>query len=190
MQRNKSRIQCTFLVWGNNKALLQVVWKRKHRFLIGVWNQVKIHEMHPRNYPPHARIHAKVLWRDPSSPPHPLPQLHISIATFPSRLSYILANDNPPLPSTRTQCLRQNLREKHHFQNGGWTKWEAVQFADELEAKQDMEKDDWEYWKEADKQWEGLDLQINGPLLFEWDDQWLGLILGGALCDNCSSFWY
>ncbi len=42
-----------------------------------------------------------------------------------------------------------------------------MQFADELEAKQDMEKDDWEYWKEADKQWEGLDLQINGPLLFE-----------------------
>jgi len=29
---------------------------------------------------------------------------------------------------------------------------------------------DWECWKEADKQREALDLQINGPSSFEWND--------------------
>ncbi len=29
---------------------------------------------------------------------------------------------------------------------------------------------DWECWKEAEKRREALDLQINGPFLFEWDD--------------------
>ena len=43
-----------------------------------------------------------------------------------------------------------------------------MQLADELEAKQKMVKADWECWKEADKQREALDLQINGPSLFEW----------------------
>jgi hypothetical protein len=33
-----------------------------------------------------------------------------------------------------------------------------------------LEKAKWGLWKEADKWWEALDLQINGPLLFEWDD--------------------
>jgi len=33
-----------------------------------------------------------------------------------------------------------------------------------------MVKADWECWKKADKQREALDLQINGPSLFEWDD--------------------
>jgi hypothetical protein len=33
-----------------------------------------------------------------------------------------------------------------------------------------MVKADWECWKEADKRQEALDLQINGPCLFEWDD--------------------
>jgi hypothetical protein len=45
-----------------------------------------------------------------------------------------------------------------------------VQLADELEAKQNMVKVNWECWKEANKQREALDLQINGPSLFEWDD--------------------
>ena len=45
-----------------------------------------------------------------------------------------------------------------------------MQLADELEAKQAMVKADWECWKEADKQQEALDLQINGNFLFEWDD--------------------
>jgi hypothetical protein len=45
-----------------------------------------------------------------------------------------------------------------------------VQLADKLEAKRKMVKADWECWKEADKQREALDLQINGPFLFEWDD--------------------
>ncbi len=29
---------------------------------------------------------------------------------------------------------------------------------------------DWEFWKKADKQQGALDLQINGPFLFKWDD--------------------
>jgi hypothetical protein len=48
----------------------------------------------------------------------------------------------------------------------GWKKWEAVQFADELEAKQEMEKADWESWKKS----EDLSEQINGPYLSEFDD--------------------
>jgi hypothetical protein len=51
-----------------------------------------------------------------------------------------------------TQRLRQNLREWHFFQNYGWTKWEAVQLTDKLEAKQAMEKAKWDLWKEANKQ--------------------------------------
>jgi hypothetical protein len=45
-----------------------------------------------------------------------------------------------------------------------------VQFAAKLEAKWDMEEAEWDFWKEADKQQEVLDMQICGPLLFEWDD--------------------
>ncbi len=48
------------------------------------------------------------------------------------------------------------------FQNNRWTKWEAVQLADQLEAKREMVKANWECWKKADKQQEALDLQING----------------------------
>ncbi len=59
---------------------------------------------------------------------------------LPSPLSYTLANDNPLLPSMPTQCLRQNLRDRRLFQNDGWTKWEAMQLADKLEAKQEMVK--------------------------------------------------
>jgi hypothetical protein len=89
---------------------------------------------------------------------------------LPSPLSYTLADDNPPLPSIPTQCSRQNLRDRRLFQNNGWTKREAVQLADKLEATRAMAKADWECWKEADKQREALDLQINKPFLFEWDD--------------------
>jgi hypothetical protein len=89
---------------------------------------------------------------------------------LPSPLSYTLADDNPTLPSTHTQGSRQNLRERNRFRNDGWTEWEAVQLADEVEATQSKTKADWECWKEADKQREALDLQINGPFLFEWDD--------------------
>ncbi len=45
-----------------------------------------------------------------------------------------------------------------------------MQLADKLEATQAMEKAEWDLWKEAGKQQEDLDLQINRPLLFEWDD--------------------
>ena len=89
---------------------------------------------------------------------------------LPSLLSYTLADDDPPLPSTRTQRLRQILRERNRFWIDVWTKLEAVQLADELEATQAKAKADWECWKEANKQREPLDLQINGPFLFEWDD--------------------
>jgi hypothetical protein len=59
---------------------------------------------------------------------------------LPSPLSYTLANDNPPLPLMPTQRSQQNLRERRRFQNDGWTKWEAVQLAGKLEAKQVMAK--------------------------------------------------
>ena len=45
-----------------------------------------------------------------------------------------------------------------------------MQLADELQAKQDIDKAEWDLWKEANKQWEALYLQMNLPLLFEWDD--------------------
>jgi hypothetical protein len=89
---------------------------------------------------------------------------------LPSQLSYTLADDDPPLPSTVPKCSRQILRERNIFLNNWWTKWEAMQLADELEATQSKVKADWECWKEAKKQREALDLQINGPFLFEWDD--------------------
>ncbi len=61
---------------------------------------------------------------------------------LPSQLSYTLPNNNPLFPSIPTQCLRQNLRDRRLFQNNGWTKWEAVQLADKLEAKRVMVKAD------------------------------------------------
>jgi hypothetical protein len=41
---------------------------------------------------------------------------------LPSPLSCALADDNPPISSTPTQLLRQNLRERRLFRNNGWTK--------------------------------------------------------------------
>jgi hypothetical protein len=57
-----------------------------------------------------------------------------------SPLSYTIADDDPPLPSMPTQRSQQNLRDRRHFRNDGWTKWEAVQAVDKLEAKRAMEK--------------------------------------------------
>jgi hypothetical protein len=107
------------------------------------------------------RIMAKTI------PPLITPPLHDG--GLPSPLSYTLANDNPPLPSMPTQRSRQNLRERLHFQNDGWTKWEAVQLTDKFEAKQAMEKADWECWKKLE---EGFK-QFRGLLLFDLvdDDQ-------------------
>jgi hypothetical protein len=68
-----------------------------------------------------------------------------------SPLSCTLANNDPPLPFMLTQCSRQNLRELRLFQNDGWTKWEAVQLTDQLEAKQAMAKADWEFWKKLEE---------------------------------------
>ncbi len=86
---------------------------------------------------------------------------------LPPPLSYTLTNDDPPLPSMHTQRLRQNLRDRRLFQNNVWTKWEAVQLADNLEAKQNMEKIEWKYWKEVEKQYEQLVLL---PLLLSDSD--------------------
>ena len=73
---------------------------------------------------------------------------------LPSPLSYTLADNNPLLSSIPTQCLRQNLRDRHLFRNDGWTKWEAVQLADELEAEREMTKADWECRKKIDQRFE------------------------------------
>ena len=71
---------------------------------------------------------------------------------LPSPLSYTLADDDPPLPSIPNQRSRQNLRDRRLFRNDGWTKWEAVQLADELEATREMVKADWECWKKLEEQ--------------------------------------
>ena len=111
----------------------------------------------------------KTLLRDAPPPYCPPAQPHIMMAACSPHCP-------TPLPTTTlhspipTQRSRRNLRDRCLFQNDGWTKWEAVQLADELEAKREMVKADWECWKEAGKQQEALDLQINGPFLFEWDD--------------------
>jgi hypothetical protein len=119
-------------------------------------------------------VHGLVLFKDAHK--RPITTILPSITTthydgnLPSPLSCALASNDPPLPSVPSHRLRHNLREQHSFQNDSWTKWEAVQLVNELEAKQAMEKAKWDLWKEAGKQWEALDLQINGPILFEWDD--------------------
>jgi hypothetical protein len=41
---------------------------------------------------------------------------------LPSPLSYTLADDDPPLPSTLPKRSRRNLRERNIFRNNGWTK--------------------------------------------------------------------
>ncbi len=71
--------------------------------------------------------------------------------SLPSKFSCPLADINPPLPSKLTQRLRQSLREGCLFQNNSWMKWEAVQLADELEAKEAMVKADWGCWKKSEE---------------------------------------
>jgi hypothetical protein len=75
---------------------------------------------------------------------------------LPSPLPYTLANDDPPLPFTPTQHSRQNLRERRRFQNDGWTKWEAVQLVDELEATLEIVKTDWECWKKLEERFKQI----------------------------------
>jgi len=69
---------------------------------------------------------------------------------LPSPLSYTLADDDPPPPSIPTQRSRRNLKERRLFRNNGWTKWEAVQLADKLEAERAMAKANWECWKKSE----------------------------------------
>ena len=137
----------------------------------------------PKNWSK-SEVHSPDLYEDvckikrPIPPSHPPSQTHIM-----SRLALpIILHphwQNPPLPSEYNQCSRQNLREKHRFHNGGWTKWEAVQLMDKLEAKWEIKKAKWSFCKEADKGLEVLDLWINEQLLLERDD----------LFEEAISFW-
>ena len=52
------------------------------------------------------------------------------------------------------------------FQNDGWTKWEAVQLADELEATREMVKADWECWKKLEERFK----QIHQTFLSDLDE--------------------
>ncbi len=84
---------------------------------------------------------------------------------LPSPLSYTLAGDDPLLPSIPIQHSRLKIRDRCLFQNNGWTKWEAVQLADKLEAEQEMIKADRECSKKIEERFE----QIHGPFLFDSD---------------------
>jgi hypothetical protein len=57
-------------------------------------------------------------------------------------------------------------RERRLFQNNRWTKWEAVQLVDELEAEREMMRADWECWKKIEEQFN----QIHRPFLFDLDE--------------------
>ena len=102
----------------------------------------------------------------------PITTISISITTthhdggLPSPLSYTLADDDPPLPSIPNQRSRRNLRDRRLFRNDGWTKWEAVQLADELEATREMVKADWECWKKLEERFK----QMHGPFLSDSDE--------------------
>jgi hypothetical protein len=56
---------------------------------------------------------------------------------LPSPLSCTVSNNDHP-PPTPTCYPRKFLWERRLFQNAGWTDWEAMQFADNLEAKLGM----------------------------------------------------
>ncbi len=126
-------------------------------FLQKIWSKSMIHSPDPNE---------DTLKRCITTVPPSITTTHHD-GDLPSQLSYTLANDDPPLPSTPTQRSRQNLRDRRLFRNDGWTKWEAVQLADELDAKQEMVKMEWKYWKEAEKQYEQL---VSLPLLLSDSD--------------------
>ena len=111
-----------------------------------IWSKSMVHSPDPNE---------DTLKRRTTTIPHSITTTHHD-GGLPSPLSYTLADNDPPLPSMPTQRLRQNLRERRLFRNDGWTKWEAVQLADNLEAIQKMEKMEWKYWKEAEKRYEQL----------------------------------
>jgi hypothetical protein len=80
----------------------------------------------------------------PSLPFHPLSQPHIMMAACPPLCPASL----PTTTLSSPLCLLN--RERRLFQNNSWTKWEAVQLADKLEAKQALDKAKWDLWKKAD----------------------------------------
>jgi hypothetical protein len=84
---------------------------------------------------------------------------------LPSPLSYTLANDNPSLPTYPYSTCVAKFKGQAPIPKHGWTKWEAVQLADELEAEQEMMKADWECWKKIEERFE----RTHGPFLFDSD---------------------
>jgi hypothetical protein len=86
-----------------------------------------------------------------------------------SPLSYTLADDDPPLPSTRTQRSRQNLRERTDFKTMGGQNGRQCSLQTNWK-RHDLRRRLIGSWREADKQREALDLQVKVPFLFEWDD--------------------
>jgi hypothetical protein len=150
------------------------------------WQPAPMAVLHGRSPPPYTFLtgdlnflpkflsNQMVYGRDPfkDALKRPITTIPPSITTthhdggLPSPLSCSLVDYNPPLPTTPTQHSRQNLRERRLFQNDGWTKWEAVQLADKLKVKREMEKADWECWTKLETQFK----QIHGPFSFDMDD--------------------
>jgi hypothetical protein len=116
------------------------------KFLPKIWSKSMVHSLDPLE---------DTLKKPITTIPPSITTTHHD-GGLPSPLSYTLADDDPPLPYTRTQHSRQNLRERCRFQNNGWTKWEAVQLADELEATREMVKADWECWKKLEERFSDL----------------------------------
>ncbi len=82
----------------------------------------------------------------------PITTISLSITTkhyndrLPSPLSctHANANDDPPSPLPPLNVCSEIWGNVVYFKMIVLTKWEAVQLADKLEVKQEMEKADWE----------------------------------------------
>jgi hypothetical protein len=85
---------------------------------------------------------------------------------LPSQLSYTLVDNYPPLSSTPTQPSKAKFKGKAPILKRLLTKWEAVQLADQLEAKQAMAKANWVCWKKLEERVK----QIHRPFLLDLDD--------------------
>ena len=85
---------------------------------------------------------------------------------LPSPLSYTLVDNSPPLSSTPTQPSKAKFKGKAPILKRLLTKWEAVQLADQLEAKQAMAKANWVCWKKLEERVK----QIHRPFLLDLDD--------------------
>ena len=61
------------------------------------------------------------------------------------------------LPSLKTYPTFPTKFKGRRFQNEDWTKWEAVQLADELEETREMVKADWECWNKLEERFSDSD---------------------------------